>query len=54
MNNIFKFSEVIPCDLRKPGEFQRSNFDSVKFGTDSVSYLAAKMWSVVSETSRNC
>ena len=54
MNNIFKFSKVIPCDLRKPGKFQRRNPNSVKFGTDSVSYLAAKMWSVVSETSSNC
>ena len=29
MNKIFKFSEVIPCDLRKPGKFQRSNFNFV-------------------------
>ena len=44
MNNIFKVNQTIPYDLRKRSVLQSRNPNSVKYGTENVSYIAPKIW----------
>ena len=56
MNNIFKIfkvNETASYDLRKRNFLQSRNPSSVRYGTETISYIAPKMWSFVPET-KNC
>ena len=44
MINIFKVNQTIPYDLRKRSVLQSRNPNSVKYGTETVSYIAPKIW----------
>ena len=54
MNNIFKVNQTIPYDLRKRNALQSRNPNSVKYGTETISYIAPKIWSLVPERIKNC
>ena len=54
MNNIFKVNQTVPYDLRKRNVFQRRNPSSVRYGTETISYIPPKIWTFVPETIKNC
>ena len=54
MNNIFKVNQTVPYDLRKRNVLQSRNPSSVRYGTETISYIAPKIWSIVPETIKNC
>ena len=54
MNNIFKVNQTVPYDLRKRNVLQSRNPSSVRYGSDTISYIAPKIWTLVPETIKNC
>ena len=40
MNNIFKVNQTVPYDLRKRNVLQSRNPSSVRYGTETISYIA--------------
>ena len=54
MNNIFKVKQTIPYDLKKRNVIQSRSPNSVKYDTETISYIAPKIWSLVPETMTNC
>ena len=54
MDNIFKVNQTVPYDLRKRGVLQNRNISSIRYGTETISYIAPKIWSLVPETIKNC
>ena len=54
MNNIFKVNQTVPYDLRKRNVLKSRNPSSVRYGTETISYIVPKIWSLVPETVKNC
>ena len=54
MNNTFKVNQTVPYDLRKRNVLQSRNPSSVRYGTETISYIAPNIWSIVPETIENC
>ena len=54
MNSIFKVNQTVPYDFRKRNVLQSKNPCSVRYGTETISYMAPKIWTRVSETIKNC
>ena len=54
MNNIFKVNQTVSYDLRKRNVLQSRNPSSVRYGSDTISYIAPKIWTLVPETIKNC
>ena len=54
MNNKFKVNQTVPYDLKKRSVLQSRNPSSVRSGTETKSYIASKIWSLVPETIDNC
>ena len=52
MNNIFKVNQTVLYDVRKRNVLQSINPSSVRYGTETISYIAPKIWSL--ETIKNC
>ena len=47
MKNVFHFNTNIPCNLRSRSELYSGNPKTVKYETETISYLAPKIWSLV-------
>ena len=54
MNNIFKVNQTVPYNLRKRNAVHSRNPSSLRYGTETISYIAPKIWTLVPETSKNC
>ena len=54
MNNIFKVNQTVPYDLRNRNFLQSRNPSSVRYGTETISYIAPKLCLLVPETIKNC
>ena len=54
INNMSKVNQTVPNDLRKQNVLQSRNRSSVRYGTETISYIAPKIWSLVPETIKNC
>ena len=54
MNNIFKVNQTVPYDLRKRNVLHSRNPSSIRYGTETISYIASKIWRPVPETIKNC
>ena len=50
MNNIFKVNQNFPYNLRKQNILQSGTPSSVRYGTETISYIDPKIWSLVPET----
>ena len=48
VKNIFHFKTDIPYNLRSSNDLYSRNPKTVKYGTEATSYLAPKIWSLVS------
>ena len=53
INNIFKLGAENPCNLSYFPEFSRSMVKSVYHETESISYLAPKIWDIMAEKLKN-
>ena len=53
MNNVFKINQTVPYDLRKRKVLQSRNPSPVRHGTETISYIAPKIWPLVPETNKN-
>ena len=53
MNNIFKINQTVPYDLRKRNVLHIRNPSSVRDGTERISYITPKIWSLVPKTIKN-
>ena len=49
MKNIFQVNTNNPYSLRSRNELYCRNPKTVKYGTETISYLAPRIWSVVPE-----
>ena len=47
MKNVFHFNTSIPYNLGSRSELYSRNPKRVKYGTETMSYLALKIWSLV-------
>ena len=47
MKNVFHLNTNIPYNLRSSCELYSRNPKTVKYGTEAISYLAPKIWSLV-------
>ena len=54
MNNTFKVNQTLPYDFRKRNVPQSRDPSYVRYGTETISYIAPKIWSLVPETRKNC
>ena len=50
MKNIFHLNLSVPYNVRSHSELSCKNPKTVKYGTATISYLAPKIWSLVSNT----
>ena len=50
MQNVFHLNTNIPYNLRSRSELYRRNLKIIKCGTETISYLAPKIWSLVPES----
>ena len=53
MNNVFQVKLPAPYCLRDKSELYSRNPKTVAYGTDSVSFMAPKIWSIVRQESKN-
>ena len=54
MNNIFKVNQTVSCDLRKRNVFQSRNPRSVRYDSETISYIAPKICLLAPETIKSC
>ena len=54
MNNMLKVNQTVPYDIRKRNVLQGRNPTSVIYGTETISYVAPKIWTLFPETIKNC
>ena len=49
MGEIFKTNRTLPYNLRTQNDFSSRVPKIVKYGTETISFLAPKLWALVSE-----
>ena len=47
LNEVFKVNETIPYDLRMRNELYARNPKTVRYGTETISFLSPKIWSLI-------
>ena len=53
MNDVFHIQSLAPYYLRDKNELYSRNPKTVVYGTESVSFMAPKIWSVVPQELKN-
>ena len=54
MNEVFQVKPSTPYSLRDKNELYGRNFKTVTHGTESISFLAHKIWPIVPQEIENC
>ena len=54
LNEVFKVNETIPFDLRICDELYARNPKTVRYGTEFISFLPPKIWSLIPQKKRLC
>ena len=54
MKEIFVFQENETYNLRSRNHLARKNIRTIQYGTESVSNLRAKLWSLLPREIKNC
>ena len=54
MGEIYKISRTLPYNLRKQNNFSIRVPKTVKYGTETISFLAPKVWVLVPEKLKEC
>ena len=47
MNDVFQFGKNSAYELRSGNHFQRTNIQTVHFGSESIKTLGAKIWDLI-------
>ena len=47
MGEVFKINKTLPYNLRTHNGFSRRAPKTVKYGTETISFLAPKVWALV-------
>ena len=47
LQQVFKVNEIIPLDLRIRNELYARNPKTVRYGTEAISFLSPKIWSLI-------
>ena len=47
LSEVFKVNETTPHDLRMRNELYAKNPNTVRYGTETISFLSPKIWSLV-------
>ena len=47
LSEVFKVNETIPYELRMRNELSSRNSKTVRYGTETISFLSPKMWSLI-------
>ena len=47
LRNVFKVNETIPYDLRMRNQLYAANPKRVRYGTETISFLSAKIWAFI-------
>ena len=47
LSEVFKVNEIIPDDLRMRNELYARNPKTVRYGTETISFLSPKIWSLI-------
>ena len=53
MNEVFQLKSPAPCYLRDKNELYKRNPKTVAYGTESVSFMAPTIWSIVPQELKN-
>ena len=54
LNEVFKVNETIPYDLRMRNELYNRNPKTVRQGTETISFLSPKIWSLIPQSVKDC
>ena len=54
LEHSFKVNQTVPYDLRKRKVLQIRNPSSVRHGTETIFYIAPRIWSLVPGPIKNC
>ena len=54
MNEVFQFKSPAPYHLRNKNESYGKNPKTVTYGTELVSFMTPKIWSIVPQELKNC
>ena len=54
MGEVFKINRTLSYNLRTPNDFSNRVPKTVKYGTETISFLAPKVWALVSEKMKKC
>ena len=53
VNKVFQVKQSDTYSLRDKNELYNKNPETVTYGTESISFLASKIWSIVSQEIKN-
>ena len=51
---VFKINRTLPYNVRTQNDFSRRVPKTVKYGTETISFLAPKVWVLVPEKLKEC
>ena len=54
MGEVFKINRTLPYNLRPQNDFSSRVPKTVKYGTETISFLAPKVWALVPEKMKEC
>ena len=54
MGEVFKINRTLPYNLRTQNDFSGRVPRKVKYGTETISFLAPKVWALVPEKLKEC
>ena len=49
LSEVFKFNDTIPYDLRVRNKLHARNSKTVRYGTETISFLSPKIWSLITQ-----
>ena len=52
MEEVFKINRILQCNLRTHNDYSSRVPKTVKYGTETISFLVLKFWALVSENKR--
>ena len=54
IGEVFKVNRTLPYDIRTQNDFSSRVPQAVKYGTETISFLAPKLWALVPEKMKEC
>ena len=54
MGEVLKINRILPYDFRTQNDFSSRVAKTVKYGTETISFLVPKVWALVPEKMKEC